>query len=78
MTATWKPRTLILQHEAPTPPGLMSAWLHEQNPNVDTLRIDEEDWRLTAALLTQPPHVMRIGGLVAAAAGVGLVWLIRG
>ena len=34
--------------------------------------------RLTAALLTQPPHVMRIGGLVAAAAGVGLVWLIRG
>ena len=43
MTATWKPRTLILQHEAPTPPGLMTAWLHEQNANVDTLRIDEED-----------------------------------
>jgi len=43
VTATWKPRTLILQHEAPTPPGLMTAWLHEQNANVDTLRIDEED-----------------------------------
>src|SRR5260221_13627605 len=34
--------------------------------------------RLTAALLTQPPHVMRIGGLGAAPAGGGLVWLIRG
>ncbi len=27
MTAAWKPRTLILQHEAATPPGLMTAWL---------------------------------------------------
>src|SRR5438105_6151496 len=43
MTSAWRPRTLILQHEAPTPPGLMTAWLHEQNANVDTLRIDEED-----------------------------------
>ena len=34
--------------------------------------------RLTAALLKQPPHIMRIGGLAAAAAGVGLVWVIRG
>ena len=34
--------------------------------------------RLTAALLKQPPHVMRIGGLGAAATGVALVWLIRG
>lgn len=34
--------------------------------------------RLTAALLKQPPHVLRIGGLAAAAVGVALVWLIRG
>ena len=43
MTTAWKPRTLILQHEAPTPPGLMTGWLHEQDAKVDTLRIDEED-----------------------------------
>ena len=43
MTIAWKPRTLILQHEAPTPPGLMTGWLHEQDAKIDTLRIDEED-----------------------------------
>ena len=43
MTTAWKPRTLILQHEAPTPPGLMTGWLHEQDAKVETLRIDEED-----------------------------------
>jgi len=43
MTGAWKPRTLILQHEAATPPGLMTAWLHEQSADVRTLRIDEDD-----------------------------------
>ena len=35
MTSAWKPRTLILQHEAPTPPGLMTGWLHDQDAKVD-------------------------------------------
>jgi GMP synthase-like glutamine amidotransferase len=41
MSATWKPRTLILQHEEPTPPGLMTDWLAEQEAQVQVLRIDE-------------------------------------
>jgi len=43
VSASWKPRALILQHEAATPPGLITAWLHEQDADVETLRIDEED-----------------------------------
>ena len=43
MTSAWSPRTLILQHEAPTPPGLMTGWLHDQDAKVDTLRIDQGD-----------------------------------
>src|SRR5437773_2221322 len=43
MTAGWKPRTLILQHEEATPPGLMTTWLHEQSARVETVRIDEDD-----------------------------------
>jgi len=39
----WKPRTLILQHEAATPPGLMTGWLAEQGADVRTVRIDEDD-----------------------------------
>ena len=42
MSAEWRPRTLILQHEAATPPGLMTAWLAEQSAQVETLRIDED------------------------------------
>jgi GMP synthase-like glutamine amidotransferase len=42
MTAPWQPRTLILQHEAATPPGLMTTWLHEQSARVESLRIDED------------------------------------
>lgn len=38
----WKPRTLIVQHEAATPPGLITDWLDEQSAEVDVLRIDEE------------------------------------
>ncbi|MDQ6721474.1 MAG: aminotransferase [Candidatus Dormibacteraeota bacterium] len=41
MTSPWRPRTLILQHEEPTPPGLMTDWLAEQSADVETLRIDE-------------------------------------
>jgi len=43
MTAPWKPRSLILQHEAATPPGLMTSWLEEQSGQIETLRIDEDD-----------------------------------
>ena len=42
MTEMWRPRTLILQHEAATPPGLMTGWLAEQQADVVTLRIDED------------------------------------
>src|SRR5206468_11775421 len=48
MTAPWQPRTLILQHEAATPPGLMATWLHEQSARVETLRIDDDQRRLDA------------------------------
>jgi GMP synthase-like glutamine amidotransferase len=37
----WKPHALILQHEEPTPPGLVGEWLREQDANAETLRIDE-------------------------------------
>ena len=43
MSGSWSPRVLILQHEAPTPPGLMTTWLHEQSARVETVRIDEDD-----------------------------------
>ena len=43
MKSSWQPRTLILQHEAATPPGLMTTWLHEQSARVETLRIDEDE-----------------------------------
>ena len=33
--------------------------------------------RLMAQMLTVPPSVLRIAGLVAACAGVGFVWLAR-
>jgi len=39
--SAWRPRTLILQHEAATPPGHMNAWLAEQSARVEVLRIDE-------------------------------------
>lgn len=34
--------------------------------------------KLAAEVLSTPENVLRIGGLVAIAAGVGVVWLIRG
>jgi GMP synthase-like glutamine amidotransferase len=34
---------LIVQHEAPTPPGLVSEWLAQRAARVDVLRIDLED-----------------------------------
>jgi GMP synthase-like glutamine amidotransferase len=43
MTAPWKPRSLILQHEAATPPGLMTSWLEEESAQIETFRIDEDD-----------------------------------
>src|SRR5439155_178602 len=48
MKSSWQPRTLILQHEAATPPGLMATWLHEQSARVETLRIDEDERPLDA------------------------------
>ena len=39
-------RALILQHEEPTPPGLVERWLLERGASVETLRIDLEDRRV--------------------------------
>ena len=36
-------RALILQHEDPTPPGLVSEWLGGHEARIDMLRIDLED-----------------------------------
>lgn len=36
-------RALIVQHEEPTPPGLVSEWLDQRAAEVDVLRIDLED-----------------------------------
>ena len=34
--------------------------------------------KLAAEVLSMPENVLRIGGLVAIAIGVGIVWLVRG
>ena len=36
-------RALILQHEEPTPPGLVGGWLDEHGAEVDELRIDVDE-----------------------------------
>src|SRR6185312_14001399 len=36
-------RALVIQHEEPTPPGLITPWLRERGYEVETLRIDEQD-----------------------------------
>ncbi|MGH2634678.1 MAG: type 1 glutamine amidotransferase [Actinomycetota bacterium] len=36
-------RALIVQHEDPTPPGLVTEWLNAHEAEVDALRIDLED-----------------------------------
>ncbi len=36
-------RALVIQHEAPTPPGLIKQWLEERGAEVEILRIDERD-----------------------------------
>jgi GMP synthase-like glutamine amidotransferase len=36
-------RALVIQHEEPTPPGLIKTWLEERGFDVDVLRIDERD-----------------------------------
>jgi GMP synthase-like glutamine amidotransferase len=36
-------RALVIQHEEPTPPGLIEPWLRERGAEVETLRIDEQD-----------------------------------
>jgi GMP synthase-like glutamine amidotransferase len=41
MTARLK--ALIVQHEEPTPPGLLAEWLEHQRAQVDILRIDLEE-----------------------------------
>lgn len=43
MRSGWRPRTLILQHEEPTPPGHMTEWLAEQGAEVEVFRIDEKE-----------------------------------
>jgi GMP synthase-like glutamine amidotransferase len=39
-------RALILQHEEPTPPGLVTGWLDAHRAEVDVFRIDIEDREL--------------------------------
>lgn len=34
--------------------------------------------RLATEVLTTPENILRVGGLVSIAAGVGIVWLVRG
>jgi GMP synthase-like glutamine amidotransferase len=36
-------RALVIQHEEPTPPGLIDPWLRERGAEPVTLRIDEQD-----------------------------------
>jgi GMP synthase-like glutamine amidotransferase len=36
-------RALIIQHEEPTPPGLVTAWLDDHGAIVETFRIDIDD-----------------------------------
>jgi GMP synthase-like glutamine amidotransferase len=36
-------RVLILQHEEPTPPGLVEDWLREHGARIETFRIDLEE-----------------------------------
>ena len=36
-------RALVIQHEEPTPPGLIAPWLRDRGYEVETLRIDEQD-----------------------------------
>jgi GMP synthase-like glutamine amidotransferase len=40
--AASKLKALIIQHEEPTPPGLLGEWLEQQNADVEVLRIDLE------------------------------------
>ena len=47
MSSLWRPRTLILQHEEPTPPGHMTEWLAEQGAKVEVFRIDEREDELS-------------------------------
>jgi GMP synthase-like glutamine amidotransferase len=42
-------RALILQHEEPTPPGLVTDWLEEHDAEVDVVRIDVDDRELDPA-----------------------------
>ena len=41
MSALWRPKALILQHEEATPPGHVTGWLAEQGADTEVLRIDE-------------------------------------
>jgi GMP synthase-like glutamine amidotransferase len=42
-------RALILQHEEPTPPGLVTEWLDAHGASVETLRIDLDDREIDVA-----------------------------
>lgn len=60
MTADGNLRALIVQHEAPTPPGVLGDWLDDLRAEVDVFRIDLEqrdidprDYDLIASLGSQ-------------------------
>lgn len=42
-------RAIILQHEEPTPPGLVTEWLDAHGASVETLRIDLDDREIDVA-----------------------------
>jgi GMP synthase-like glutamine amidotransferase len=42
-------RALIIQHEEPTPPGLVTEWLDEHGASVETFRIDIDDHEIDAS-----------------------------
>lgn len=43
MTPVPKLKALIIQHEEPTPPGLLGEWLQQQKADIEILRIDLEE-----------------------------------
>lgn len=66
-------RALIIQHEAPTPPGVLSAWLDERGAQVDVLRIDIED----REVVPRDYHLIASLGSEYAAFDDSLPWIER-
>jgi GMP synthase-like glutamine amidotransferase len=86
---TGRLKALIVQHEEPTPAGLLGDWLERRNAEVDVLRIDLEesvpdprDYDLIALLGSElpafddsVPFIPRESGLIREAMGAGVPML---